>query len=108
MGAEAMIPAIQSAFFFHAIGSLVTGLLIGGRVGAGIGAELANMRVTEQMAAIESLSIDSIHATVDNTDEMVTNADEIATSRSRSLLVAHYLEPRLPCAPLQSGVGLLL
>ena len=46
--------------FFNELGPLVTGLLIAGRVGAGIGAELANMRVTEQIDAIETLSIDSV------------------------------------------------
>jgi len=58
-GAEAMIPALQASSFFNEIGPLVTGLLIAGRVGAGIGAELANMRATEQIDAIETLSIDS-------------------------------------------------
>ncbi len=58
-GAEAMIPAVESLGFFNDIGPLVAGLLVAGRVGAGIGAELANMRVTEQIDAIESLSIDS-------------------------------------------------
>ena len=58
-GAEAMIPAVQSLSFFVEIGPLVAGLLVAGRVGAGIGAELANMRVTEQIDAIESFSIDS-------------------------------------------------
>ena len=58
-GAEAMIPTVQSLAFFNEIGPLVAGLLVAGRVGAGIGAELANMRVTEQIDAIESLSIDS-------------------------------------------------
>ncbi len=58
-GAEAMIPAVQSLSFFNELGPLVTGLLVAGRVGAGIGAELANMRVTEQIDAIEVLSIDS-------------------------------------------------
>ena len=38
---------------------LVTGLLVAGRVGSGIGAVLANMRATEQIDGIESLSIDS-------------------------------------------------
>ncbi len=59
-GAEAMIPTLQSMSFFNELGPLVTGLLIAGRVGAGIGAELANMRVTEQIDAIETLSIDSV------------------------------------------------
>ena len=58
-GAEAMIPTVQSLSFFNEIGPLVAGLLVAGRVGAGIGAELANMRVTEQIDAIEALSIDS-------------------------------------------------
>jgi phospholipid/cholesterol/gamma-HCH transport system permease protein len=58
-GAEALIPTLQSASFFNELGPLVTGLLISGRVGAGIGAELANMRATEQIDAIEAMSIDS-------------------------------------------------
>jgi len=58
-GAAALIPAVQSLAFFNEIGPLIAGLLVAGRVGAGIGAELANMRVTEQIDAIEALSIDS-------------------------------------------------
>ena len=58
-GAEAEIPTFQSMAFFNEIGPLVAGLLVAGRVGAGIGAELANMRATEQIDAIETLSIDS-------------------------------------------------
>jgi phospholipid/cholesterol/gamma-HCH transport system permease protein len=58
-GAAAMIPRLQSLSFFVEIGPLVTGLLVAGRVGAGIGAVLANMRATEQIDAIETLSIDS-------------------------------------------------
>jgi phospholipid/cholesterol/gamma-HCH transport system permease protein len=58
-GAEAEMPAVQSLAFFNEIGPLLAGLLLAGRVGAGIGAELANMRATEQIDAIEVLSIDS-------------------------------------------------
>jgi phospholipid/cholesterol/gamma-HCH transport system permease protein len=58
-GATAMIPAVQAVSFFVEIGPLVAGLLLAGRVGSGIGAVLANMRATEQIDAIESLSIDS-------------------------------------------------
>jgi phospholipid/cholesterol/gamma-HCH transport system permease protein len=58
-GAEVMIPTLQSASFFNELGPLVTGLLVAGRVGAGIGAGIANMRVTEQIDAIESLSVDA-------------------------------------------------
>jgi len=58
-GAAADIPVFQSLAFFNEIGPLVTGLLMAGRVGAGIGAQLANMRSTEQIDAIETLSINS-------------------------------------------------
>src|ERR1700735_3569949 len=58
-GAQGLLPTVQSLAFFNEIGPLVAGLLLAGRVGAGIGAELANMRATEQIDAIEVLSIDS-------------------------------------------------
>jgi phospholipid/cholesterol/gamma-HCH transport system permease protein len=58
-GATAWIPTVQALAFFLEIGPLVTGLLVAGRVGSGIGDVLSNMRATEQIDAIESLSIDS-------------------------------------------------
>ncbi len=58
-GASAQIPTVQCLAFFIEIGPLVAALLIAGRVGSGIGAVLANMRVTEQIDSIEALSIDS-------------------------------------------------
>ena len=53
------MPRVQSLAFFIEIGPLVAGLLVAGRVDAGIGAVLANMRTTEQIDAIEALSTDS-------------------------------------------------
>lgn len=58
-GAQAMIPQAVSYGLFRDIGALVASLLVAGRVGAGIGAELAGMRVTEQIDALESLAVDS-------------------------------------------------
>ena len=58
-GASSIIPAVQALAFFLEIGPLVTGLLVAGRVGSGIGAVLADMRATEQIDGMESLSIDS-------------------------------------------------
>lgn len=58
-GATSVIPTVQAFAFFLEIGPLVTGLLVAGRVGSGIGAVLADMRATEQIDGIESLSIDS-------------------------------------------------
>jgi phospholipid/cholesterol/gamma-HCH transport system permease protein len=58
-GAGSLIPTVQALAFFVEIGPLVAGLLVAGRVGSGIGAVLANMRATEQIDGIESLSIDA-------------------------------------------------
>jgi phospholipid/cholesterol/gamma-HCH transport system permease protein len=58
-GASAWIPEVQCLSFFVEIGPLVAALLIAGRVGAGMGASLAEMRATEQIDAIEALSVDS-------------------------------------------------
>lgn len=58
-GATGMSPRLQSLGFFVEIGPLVAALLLAGRVGASIGAVLADMRATEQIDALEALSIDS-------------------------------------------------
>ena len=60
-GAEAMIPAALAIALLSETGPLMTGLLVAGRVGAGIGAELGGMAVTEQIDALESLAVDSFH-----------------------------------------------
>jgi phospholipid/cholesterol/gamma-HCH transport system permease protein len=60
-GAEALIPAALAIVMISETGPLMTGLLVSGRVGAGIGAELGGMKVTEQIDALESLAVDSFH-----------------------------------------------
>lgn len=58
-GAESMIPAALAFALVTETGPLITGLLVSGRVGAGIGAELGGMRVTEQIDALDSLAVNS-------------------------------------------------
>ena len=58
-GAEAMIPAGLGIALIRETGPLVTALLVAGRVGAGIGAELGAMKVTEQIDALEAVAVDS-------------------------------------------------
>jgi phospholipid/cholesterol/gamma-HCH transport system permease protein len=58
-GAEAMIPAGLALALVRETGPLTAALLLSGRVGAGIGAELSAMRVTEQIDALEALAVDA-------------------------------------------------
>ena len=58
-GAEALIPAGLAIALVRETGPLVTGLLLSGRIGAGIGAEIAAMKVTEQIDALEATAVDS-------------------------------------------------
>jgi len=58
-GAEAMIPAALAIALIRETGPLITGLLVAGRVGAGIGAEIGAMKVTEQIDALEATAVDA-------------------------------------------------
>ena len=58
-GAEALIPAALALALVRETGPLTAGLLLSGRVGAGIGAELGAMKVTEQIDALEATAVDS-------------------------------------------------
>lgn len=52
-GAKAMLPAVIVFSLIKESGPVITALIVSGRVGAGIGAELGSMRVTEQIDAME-------------------------------------------------------
>ena len=58
-GAEAMIPAGLAIALIRETGPLTAGLLVAGRVGAGIGAEIGAMKVTEQIDALEANAVDA-------------------------------------------------
>jgi phospholipid/cholesterol/gamma-HCH transport system permease protein len=56
-GAKSMFPATLVYSVIQVMGPVITGLVVSGRVGAGMGAELASMKVTEQIDAIEASAI---------------------------------------------------
>ncbi|MBA3271841.1 MAG: ABC transporter permease [Acidobacteria bacterium] len=58
-GAEALIPAGLAIALVRETGPLTAALLLAGRIGAGIGAELGAMKVTEQIDALEASAVDS-------------------------------------------------
>jgi phospholipid/cholesterol/gamma-HCH transport system permease protein len=56
-GAKSLFPATLVYSVVQVMGPIITGLVVSGRVGAGMGAELASMKVTEQIDAIEASAI---------------------------------------------------
>ena len=60
-GAESSLPAIVIVSIIRESGPIVTGLIVSGRVGAGIGAALGSMKVTDQIAAMEVSAVNPYH-----------------------------------------------
>jgi len=57
-GAKSMLPALLIVSIITESGPIITGLVVSGRVAAGIGAELSAMKVTEQIDAMEASAVD--------------------------------------------------
>jgi phospholipid/cholesterol/gamma-HCH transport system permease protein len=57
-GAKSFLPAIIIYSMLKESGPVITGLVVSGRAGAGIGAELGSMKVTEQVDAMEASAVD--------------------------------------------------
>lgn len=57
-GAKSMLPTLIMLSVIRETGPIITALVVSGRVGAGIGAELGSMKVTEQIDAIEASAVD--------------------------------------------------
>ena len=58
-GAKSLLPAAVVFSIIHETGPVITALVVCGRVGAGIGAELGSMKVTEQIDAIEASGVNA-------------------------------------------------
>ena len=59
--AEQFVPNIVVLGITRELGPVLAGLMLAGRVGAGIAAEIGTMRVTEQIDAMTTLSTDPFH-----------------------------------------------
>ena len=59
-GAESMIAAVVSLSTLRELGPVLVGLMVAGRVGAAFAAELGTMRVSEQIDALWTLSVDPL------------------------------------------------
>ncbi len=59
-GAKGLVGPVVTLSFVRELGPVVTSLLVGGRVGSGITAEIGSMNVTEQIDAIKTLGADPV------------------------------------------------
>jgi phospholipid/cholesterol/gamma-HCH transport system permease protein len=57
-GAKSFLPTVIVYSLIKETGPVITGLMVSGRAGAGIGAQLGSMRVTEQIDAMEASAVD--------------------------------------------------
>ena len=60
-GAEAVLPSMLALSVIKEIGPVITSLVLAGRLGAGIAAEIGSMRVTEQIDALEVAALKPFH-----------------------------------------------
>src|SRR5215831_20833520 len=58
-GAKSFLPSVAIFSIIKESGPVITGLVISGRVAAGIGAELGAMKVTEQIDAMEASAVNT-------------------------------------------------
>jgi len=63
-GARSVVGRLVSASMVKELGPVLTALMVTGRVGAGIAAELGSMMVTDQVSALRSLGTDPIRKLV--------------------------------------------
>lgn len=63
-GARSMVGRLVSASMVKELGPVLTGLMVSGRVGSGIAAELGSMMVTDQIAALRALGTDPVRKLV--------------------------------------------
>ncbi len=60
-GAESFLPSMLALSVIKEIGPVLTALVLAGRLGAGMGAELGSMKVTEQIDALEVAALKPFH-----------------------------------------------
>jgi phospholipid/cholesterol/gamma-HCH transport system permease protein len=59
--AEDLVGTIVALSICRELGPVLTGIIVAGRVGSGMAAELGTMRVTEQIDALETLATDPVN-----------------------------------------------
>ena len=63
-GAELYVGDLVSLSIVRELGPVLTALLVGGRVGAGITAEIGSMKITQQLDAMRAMATNPVHKLV--------------------------------------------
>src|SRR5207302_2468596 len=63
-GARSLVGQLVSASMIRELGPVLTGLMLAGRIGSGIAAELGSMVVTDQINALRALGTDPVRKLV--------------------------------------------
>jgi phospholipid/cholesterol/gamma-HCH transport system permease protein len=61
INAESFVAAVVSLSMVRELACVLSGLIVAGRAGSAMGAELGTMRVTEQIDALEVMATDPVH-----------------------------------------------
>jgi phospholipid/cholesterol/gamma-HCH transport system permease protein len=59
--AEELVGTVVALAMCRELGPVLTGLIVAGRVGSGMAAELGTMRVTEQIDALDTMAVSPVH-----------------------------------------------
>jgi phospholipid/cholesterol/gamma-HCH transport system permease protein len=60
IGLDSAVGSVVSVSMFRELGPVLTGLMVAGRVGASIAAEIGTMKVTEQLDALRALGVQPV------------------------------------------------
>jgi len=64
IGNDSLVPGFAALLILRELGAIITGLLVASRAGAGMTAEIATQKITEQIEALEMLGIRPINLIV--------------------------------------------
>ena len=81
-GATMYIGNLVSASMIRELGPVLTALMVGGRVGSGITAELGSMKVTEQIDAFRAIGVNYIKRLLPRSEQIEFERREVAVDNS--------------------------
>jgi len=91
-GMASAVGSVASLALFRELGPTLTGLMVAGRVGAAIAAEIGTMKVTEQIDALRSLGVHPIdYLVVPRTIAMLVSMPLLVAEACALGIVASYI-----------------